>query len=170
MKKVIIGVFLAAAVGSFSAVAQSSNPSIVSSSISTNYDNDKNPRQTVVNLFDGNINSKWFAESFDKKSFPITIDWAYDSAPVVTAYKLTSSNDVPKRDPKAWTLYGSKNGKKYVKLDSQKGKVWSDEERKTTREFKLDKAAKGYRFFRLEITELVGNEKPQLSEIELVTE
>jgi len=170
MKKVFLSAFLAASFCGLSASAQSSKPVIVSNSISTNYDNDKNPRQTVENLFDGNTNSKWFAESFDKKSFPITIDWAYDQAPVVTAYKLTSSNDVPKRDPKAWILYGSKDGKKYVKLDTQNGKAWSDEERKTTREFKLSKTAKGLRFFRLEITELVGNEKPQLSEIELVSE
>lgn len=169
MKKILFSAILASLCCSVG-FAQTNCAKIDTNSIKTNYDNDKNPRQTVANLFDGNINSKWFAESFDKKSFPVTIDWAYDQAPVVAAYKLTSSNDVPKRDPKAWTLYGSKNGKKYVKLDTQNGKMWTDEERKTTREFKLDKAAKGFRFFRLQITELAGNEKPQLSEIELVCE
>lgn len=167
MRKLFLSAILCA--GIFG-VATAQKPSVIQSSISTNFDNNKNPRQTVVNLFDGNINTKWFAESFDKTSYPIVIDWAYSEAPMVTGYKLTSSNDVPKRDPKAWTLYGSKDGKKYVKLDSQNAKAWADEERKTTREFNLQKKAKGYKFYRLEITQLVGNEKPQLSEIELVCE
>lgn len=150
--------------------AQHRPSGLIRESIGTNYDNNKNPRQTVLNLFDGDINSKWFAESFDKTSFPVTITWAYDDAPVVTAYRLTSANDMPRRDPKSWTLYGSKNGKKYVKLDTRGNETWSESERKTAHEFALDKKAKDYRFFKLEITGLAGNDKPQLSEIELVTE
>lgn len=170
MKKFLICILSGFAFTGQAVYAQSSRPSVVKESIETNYDNNKNPRQTVVNLFDGNINTKWFAESFDKTGYPVTITWAYDEAPVVTGYKLTSANDMPRRDPKDWTLYGSKNGKKYVKLDVRSNETWADDERKTPHEFTLDKEAKGYRFFKLEITKLAGNDKPQLAEVELVTE
>lgn len=170
MKKFVICIVTALALAGQVGHAQNHHSGLIKESVETNYDNNKNPRQTVANLFDGNLNSKWFAESFDKTSFPVTITWAYDEAPVVTGYKLTSANDMPRRDPKSWTLYGSKNGKKYVKLDARDNETWTEEERKTTHEFTLSKEAKGYRFFKLEITKLAGNDKPQLAEIELVAE
>jgi alpha-L-fucosidase 2 len=38
---------------------------------------------------------------------------------VVNAYSLTSANDVPERDPKGWTLQGSKDGLSWTTLDAR---------------------------------------------------
>lgn len=143
-------------------------PTIAKESIYTNFDNNKNLSQTVVNLFDGNPGTKWFSETFDKKSYPVDIKWSYNIPPKVVAYRLTSGNDMPKRDPKIWKLYGSTDGVNYVEIDSREGLFWDDSERNVTKEFRLDKMVDGNRYFKLSILGLVGNEKPQLSEIELV--
>ena len=145
-------------------------PSIIQSSIWTNFDNSKSPSQTVQSLFDDNTGNKWFAEDFDKKNYPVEIKWAYNKAPKFSSYKLTSGNDVPGRDPKSWKLYGSVDGVEYVELDSRTSCPWSETERNSTKTFNLSKTVEGYCFFKLEILELVANEKPQLAEIDLVME
>lgn len=142
-------------------------PSVIASSISTNYDHIKNPNQRVDKLFDGNTGSKWYADAFDRTSFPVVIKWEYTTAPTVTSYSLTSGNDHPVRDPRSWTLLGSKDGVNYDVIDTRSGDFWAGKRNETV-SFKLKKAVKGYKYFKLEINEDMGiKEKPQLSEITL---
>lgn len=144
-----------------------STPSVIASSIYANYDHIKNPDQRVDKLFDGNPRSKWYADNFDRTSFPVIITWEYTSAPIVNGYSLTSGNDHPVRDPKTWVLYASKDGKNYDAIDNRSGDFWAGERHKTV-DFKLKKPIKDYKFFKLEILEDMGlKEKPQLSEITL---
>lgn len=142
-------------------------PTVVESSIYTNYDHIKNAGQRVDKLFDNNPRSKWYADAFDRKSFPVVIKWEYTSAPIVRSYSLTSGNDHPVRDPRRWTLYASKDGKNYDAVDSRNGDYWGGKRNESVT-FDLKKTVKGYKYFKLEIHEDMGDkEKPQLSEITL---
>ena len=151
-------------------------PAIDPNSIFTKYDNNKNLSQTVVALFDGNVNTKWFSETHDGRTFPVEIEWAYTKSAKITGYRIASGNDMPSRDPKRWTLYGSVDGKNYIVLDQRNGDYWNlknsneeGNERQTLKEFILDKPADDYRFFKLSIEALQGSgQKPQLSEIQLM--
>lgn len=151
----------------------SKTPILIKEKIETNYENKKNPDQGIVKLFDGNMANKWFADNekfTGNRKFPCIIKWAYTHAPKLTSYQLTSANDMPGRDPKSWKLYGSADGESYTLIDEQSGIFWpekdnnSKDNRHKTKYFPL-KAAK-YRFFKMEINELVdNNQKPQLAEI-----
>lgn len=83
---------------------------------------------------------------------------------VVTGYALTSANDAPERDPKAWTLYGSNNGTTWDILD-----VRTDEKfpaRFTTRYFSFPNA-EAYTYYKLDITEVPATTITQLAEWQL---
>lgn len=148
-------------------------PMIIKEAIETNYENKKNPDQGISKLFDGNGTSKWFADNekfTGNRKFPCIIKWAYTNAPKLTSYELTSANDMPGRDPKSWKLYGSTDGKSYTLIDEQSGIFWPEkdtkgkENRHKVKSFPLK--ADRYRFFKMEINELVDNrQKPQLGEI-----
>lgn len=151
-------------------------PTIDMNSVYTRYDNDRNLSQTVVAMFDGNVNTKWFSETHDGRTYPVNIDWAYTGNTRITGYRLASGNDMPSRDPNKWTLYGSADGIEYTAIDSRSGDFWNlkndnetGNERRTVKEFLLDKPVDGYRYFRLSIEGLQGSgQKPQLSEIQLI--
>lgn len=143
-------------------------PAIIPESIRTTHDNNVGSNEVIKSVFDGNTSTKWFAEKHDGRTFPVDITWEYTKAPDINGYTLGSGNDMPVRDPKSWTLYASRDGITYDAIDSQDGKFWSDEERKTKKYFKLPQTVSGYRFFKLSITSLQGaGQKPQLSVIEL---
>ncbi|MDE5704678.1 glycoside hydrolase N-terminal domain-containing protein [Muribaculum sp.] len=142
-------------------------PAIIPESIWTNYDNNPGSSQVIKSAFDGSTSTKWFAENHDGRTFPVDITWEYTKAPEISGYTLGSGNDMPVRDPKAWTLYASRDGVDYDVIDSQSGKFWTDEERNTRKYFRLPHTVSGYRCFRLSITALQGTgQKPQLSVIE----
>lgn len=144
-------------------------PTIDLNSIWTNYDNSKTADQTVASLFDGNVNTKYFSEDFDKTSFPVDIKWSYNKAPSIVGYVLGSGNDVPGRDPKSWTLEASEDGVSYTVIDERTDvKPWTDEERKTLKEFTLKTPVSGYRYFKLSIKALQSSgQKPQLGEVQM---
>ena len=88
-------------------------PSIVTESIWTNYDNNVGSSEVIKSAFDGNTSTKWFSEKHDGRTFPVDITWEYTKAPEVRGYYIGSGNDMPVRDPKSWTLYGSADGKNF---------------------------------------------------------
>ena len=150
-------------------------PVLLTGSITTDCDNANNASEGVQNLFDGNIDSKWFADGSDFRNLgAATIDWSYASAPNPTAYTMTSANDAYTRDPYSWTLYASVDGMTFKVIANhdgdRDGQTWGQEERNTTKTFELDAdAAKGCRFFRMKITDIYGldDKYPQLAEISL---
>ncbi|MDE5750520.1 MAG: glycoside hydrolase family 95 protein, partial [Duncaniella sp.] len=114
-----------------------------------------------------NVDTKWFSETHDGRTFPVDIKWEYDKAARITGYRLGSGDDMPVRDPQKWTLYGSADGENYTAIDKRVGVTWTG--RKELKEFTLDAPVDGYRFFKLSIEKLQSSgQKPQLSEIQLI--
>lgn len=79
-------------------------------------ENNVSANEDISRSIDGNATTKWCVETRDAQ-----IVWQYDNRNevVVNAYSLTSANDVPARDPKGWTLQGSKDGLNWTTLDSR---------------------------------------------------
>lgn len=75
---------------------------------------DSNSSQTIAQTIDGLATTKWCIISP-----PATVIWraALAQPAALTSYSLTSANDVPQRDPQAWTLQGSLDGDTWVTLD-----------------------------------------------------
>jgi len=134
----------------------------------TNHDNDESSSETIQSLFDSNTSTKWYAKPESHEfSLPVHITWSYTTAPVITGYDVTSANDAPGRDPKTWNLYASRDGEKYEQVDHQSGNFWSGERFKKVH-FPL--SLSGYRYFKLEITELQeADAHPQLAEFSFTT-
>lgn len=146
-------------------------PTLDAGSIYTNFDNKPGSNQRIGSLFDGNKNSKWFAELHDGKTFPVVVSWNYTKPAQVSGYTLVSGNDMAVRDPKHWKLYGSADGKDYILIDERDGIFWGSDNKAHRNEavrFELAQPVSGYKYFRLEILALQGtNQKPQLSELEM---
>ena len=120
--------------------------------------------EKVNSLFDGNIETKWYADQ-GFKGLPCYIQWEYDIPFSTASYSIVSGNDVPGRDPKSWELWGSNenDASKFVKLNTQTGITFDS--RRQTKSFTLPETFT-YKYFKLVITEIAapGN-PPQLSEI-----
>ncbi len=111
----------------------------------------------ISRLTDGNPNTKFL-------TFNPSV-WVVLKAPqphVPRSYTLTSGNDFPERDPKAWTLEGSNNGVTWHPLDSRKGQSFS--KRKETRSFKVTGDGAAYSRFRLNVLAIGGGTKTQIAE------
>ncbi|MFA4869390.1 MAG: glycoside hydrolase family 95 protein [Pedobacter sp.] len=133
--------------------------------IETDCDNKKNPSQSVDRLFDGDMNTKWFADGGPDKGFPCYITWEYRTNLDVKSYTIVSGNDAPERDPNSWRLYGY-DGKNYTLIDEQTDVVFS--KRKEIKKFSLKKAV-NYKTFKIEILGVAANNKntpPQLAGID----
>ena len=112
-------------------------------------------------LGDGKSATKWLA--FDKKAELI---FAMENRipRTVSRYTLTSANDDPVRDPKAWVLEGSADGVNWVELDRRKDE--SFEGRHSTNEYEIASPTT-YAYYRLSITENSGGSETQLAEVAL---
>ena len=95
----------------------------------------------------------------------VWLQWKESSPSTLTKYSITSANDVPGRDPKAWTLYGSNNGTSWTAVNSQTNQAFSARFQK--KEYTLTGMA-SYLYYKLDITANNGATITQLSEWELV--
>ena len=106
---------------------------------------DSGSGESAASLLDADPKSKFCVEHGGKPVVWQTTTGGKDVA--VKSYTLTSANDVPDRDPKDWTLEGSRDGKTWVVLDKRENQppFASRGERKT---FTVAKpgACKHYRF------------------------
>ncbi|HEY3322402.1 MAG TPA: BNR-4 repeat-containing protein [Planctomycetota bacterium] len=119
------------------------------------------PRETAAQAFDHSLGSKWLMSAnagWLQYCFPADEKWA------VTRYKLISGQDAPERDPKDWQFQGSKEGKEWVTLDTQKDQVFATRNGVNTYSFENPTA---YQYYRLNITRNNGNGLTQLAELEL---
>ncbi|NRA46427.1 MAG: metallophosphoesterase [Oligoflexales bacterium] len=112
--------------------------------------------------FDQDIWTKWV--DFSPRTW---IQYQYPNARSVqiSAYKITSANANPARDPRDWTLEGSDDGSNWVRLDTQSNVVFSG--RFQTREFRVSSQS-SYNQYRLNILRNNGASAIQLAEIEFV--
>ncbi|MPZ94849.1 MAG: glycoside hydrolase family 92 protein [Propionibacteriales bacterium] len=100
--------------------------------------------EVAVNVADGDINSKWLA--FESSAW---LHIELDEPVTIVRYALTSANDAPERDPRAWELQGSADGVTWTTIDTRTAQQW--DERFQTREFELA-AAQTYQHYRLDIS------------------
>ncbi|WP_105968096.1 glycosyl hydrolase family 95 catalytic domain-containing protein [Streptomyces geranii] len=113
--------------------------------------------------YDGSSGTKWCIEGPGSR-----VRWQAELPDPVTvaAYRLTSANDVPQRDPQEWTFSGSADGTTWTTLDSRTLDA-PFERRFQTKEFTCaDPAA--YRFYRFDFVPEPGVSHFQVSEIGLV--
>ncbi|MFH8462642.1 hypothetical protein [Streptomyces sp. NPDC017991] len=100
---------------------------------------------------------KWLAHEQDPE-----LSFTFDLPVALSAYSLTSANDVPERDPQDWVLEGSSDGRSWSLLDSRAGETFQG--RYQSREFVLART-EAYRYHRLRITDNHGAEETQLLEV-----
>ena len=126
----------------------------------------------VAKLFDGDPATKWCSISGKNKPYPETLPvWIvaeYERPVSFVEYSLVSGEDMPARDPKDWTLYGSNDGENFDVIDTQSGVVFST--RRQTKTFALEDSV-SYRYIKFEITATYGTgEGEQLSELSFSNE
>jgi alpha-L-fucosidase 2 len=115
---------------------------------------------------DGNISTKWCVEN--KGAFPIIWEAkvkAGEQKIPIARYTLTSANDVPARDPKAWRFFGSQDAKTWTLLDERQDvPIWPGRNSAQSFDFKNETA---YSYYKFEF--LANHDAPhfQLAEIAL---
>lgn len=100
---------------------------------------------------------KWLAHEQDPE-----LSFTFDLPVALSAYSLTSANDVPERDPEDWVLEGSPDGRSWTLLDSREGETFQGRYR--SREFVLARS-EAHRHYRLRITDNHGADETQLQEV-----
>ena len=121
--------------------------------------------ESSSSLFDGNINTKYYADSSGTPySAPFTIEWDYSKAKEIESYTLTTGNDAEDRDPVEWKLYGSTNssGENYVQIDQRTDT--SEKDRNSSKTYTVSNRGKYVRY-RLVVTRTRSGSPMQLSEI-----
>ena len=118
--------------------------------------------QTPRHAIDDNIKTKYL--NIDAKGSGLTI---HTSRGVVNGLSLTSAEDVPGRDPSAYRLEGSANGKDFTVISE--GKVPNFEKRNQKHEifFENNKSYQSYKIIFPELADIYAKEM-QISEIELL--
>ncbi|MFD4777388.1 phosphatase PAP2 family protein [Streptomyces sp. NPDC058427] len=78
-------------------------------SVISNQPNDGSTTEHVASLADNDSSTKWYASGSGQPTadHPLYAIYTLESAAPVTGYSLTSGNDAPPRDPRAWTVFGS---------------------------------------------------------------
>jgi alpha-L-fucosidase 2 len=118
--------------------------------------------QQIAQSSDGDPATKWCFEHGGK---PVQwqIELPEDARP--TRYQFTSANDMPERDPRQWTLEGSRDGKTWVVLDERKNQQ-PLANRQETKAYDIARPGK-CRFFRFTFSNNPGVPHFQLAEIAL---
>ncbi|MET7280177.1 glycoside hydrolase N-terminal domain-containing protein [Kribbella sp. NPDC005582] len=118
--------------------------------------------ETAQQTIDGSKETKWCVESP-----PAAVVWQLTlrTAASVSGYALTSANDVPERDPRAWVLEGSNDGQAWTVLDRQQ-LSGPFSERFETRHFEIAQPA-SYGRYRFTFTPVAGVSHFQVAEIAL---
>ncbi len=131
--------------------------------------------ETVEKIFDKNPSTKLYTR-MDNDNFhapskedPIRINFNLKEAKaeVVNVYSVTSANDSSERDPKAWTLKGSKDGKAWVTLDEQSEQSFPNRLQQKRYEIENTEA---YAYYRFEVTQNNGSwAETQFADLQLGT-
>lgn len=117
-----------------------------------------------LKLTDNNTSTKFLYFGFNPAGW-FQLQFA---APVnIGAYTLTSANDAPGRDPKSWTLQGSKDGSTWTVLDTRVDEFFSA--RNQTRRFELPPTmTESYTQYRIFLTANNGDGLFQMAEWRLI--
>lgn len=130
---------------------------VVTNDIIVTASQDGNWGEIKENLKDNNQKTKytcWSNQSDIYVQYELT-------APII-AYKYSITNaDYQPRDPKAWKLLGSADGKKWTELDAQSNVAFSGKQ--NTNQYVLRENETAYKFYRLTFSEVVDKTSDQLS-------
>ncbi|MFZ4893220.1 GH92 family glycosyl hydrolase [Plantibacter sp. Mn2098] len=118
------------------------------------------PNEVAANLADGNPSTKWLA--FSGTGW---VAYHLSSPQTVRAYKLTSADDAPSRDPRDFQLQGSQNGTDWVTIDAQNGQTFAD--RKTTNSYTAANET-AYSWYRLNVLAVGSGTLVQLADWEIL--
>jgi len=121
-----------------------------------------NRNQGFDKLLDGRIDSKCCLNLQGKA---LVLDLTLPEARVARGYSFVAGNDVPARDPKAWTVQGSPDGVAWTALARVENQA-GFKKRLERRRFPLDNDT-AYRFYRFTFSANHGDPHFQLSELEL---
>ncbi|MDM7831002.1 GH92 family glycosyl hydrolase [Cellulomonas edaphi] len=102
------------------------------------------PGEPAAAVADAVSGTKWLA--FQSTAW---LQYQLSAPQTVKVYSLTSANDAPERDPKAWTLQGSADGTSWTTLDTRTGVDFAD--RGTTQTFTVATPGE-YLYYRLDIS------------------
>ncbi|MDW6062055.1 hypothetical protein SAZ11_33590 [Streptomyces sp. FXJ1.4098] len=117
--------------------------------------------EVAVNLVDASA-GKWFApQNRASVEFELTEPVSVDR------YVLTSANDAPDRDPAAWTLRGSADGRPWRTLDTRSGQSFAH--RHQSQMYRIAEP-ESYDRYRLEITDSNGSPHLQLEAVRFLAE
>ncbi|CAI1982337.1 Putative alpha-1,2-mannosidase [Serratia quinivorans] len=119
--------------------------------------------EDISKTYDGRDDTKWCLLNPNRN-----IEWQtqFPQDTRITAYTLTSANDVPERDPHNWLLQGSADGLVWQLLDSQSRSA-PFEHRKQQKLFTLTQPAT-FRYYRFIFTPKPGINHFQVAEIGLL--
>lgn len=117
--------------------------------------------ETYVKLIDKTADSKYLV--VDQSN--LWVDYKANGVYLLSSYSLTSANDAPDRDPKDWSLYGSKDGKTWMLIDQQINQQFNY---RGATQYYSSSAVEGYQYYRLHITQNNGASSTQLSELQLL--
>ncbi|UJH92869.1 discoidin domain-containing protein [Antarcticibacterium sp. 1MA-6-2] len=131
--------------------------------ITVNRENGGGPNagEGSLKLIDNDFNNKYLTEY----GTDMWVQLELTEARAVDIYTLTSGNDAPERDAKAWTLEGSNDGTTWEVLDTRTDQSWSD--RNQTKEFNVNNEER-FKYYRLLITANNGSNLIQISEWRLM--
>ncbi|MFZ4260653.1 PKD domain-containing protein [Sphingobacterium sp. HJSM2_6] len=112
-------------------------------------------------LIDNNTRTKVFLGGVGNN-----LSWRFEYfvPQIVNGYRMTSGNDAPERDPKAWRIEGSQDGQTWTTVDQRSNEEWTDRYQSRTFIFDNNTAYKHYRF---SMTELRSGTNFQMSEVRL---
>jgi hypothetical protein len=126
--------------------------------VSNENENGPNSTEGSSKLTDLDNNTKFLVQGFKPTFFALQIP----ADPVVSnAYILTSGNDAPARDPKAWILEGSQDKLSWTVLDRKTNQLFTYRNEIKIFDF-INTVA--YKYYRLRIIETAGDADMQLSE------
>lgn len=120
-----------------------------------------NPVENVSKLTDHNLSTKFCIRNVAAMWFKYELT----ASVVVAKYSISSANDMPDRDPKAWILQGSDDGLKWKDLDVKKEAKFAS--RRVTNIYEFPNTV-AYKFYRLNVTESNGASFLQFSEWDLI--
>ncbi|MDN5283965.1 MAG: ATP/GTP-binding protein [Mucilaginibacter sp.] len=132
---------------------------LIGGKLSVLRDNDGGPDngEGSKKVIDGDDHTKFLANLQGR----LWIQFELNSPEVSGVYTLTSANDSPERDPRAWTYQGSNDGKNWDELDRRSNFFF--EERYQTKVFRCPNTV-AYKFYRIDISELRNGGLFQLAE------
>lgn len=117
------------------------------------------PGEDARKLADESPDTKWLA--FETSGW---VTYEMDEEVTAALYQVTSGNDAPERDPAAWQLLGSADGKDWAVLDKRSDV--SFDERRHTLEFEVAEPG-SYRFYRFEVLANHGADIIQVADVTL---